>query len=156
MAEDAVYLTAEGAEDLKRELDMLITVRRPELARKLKDAVAEGDLKENADYHDAKEQQAFIEGRINYLENIIRSAVIISNDGSADIVNLGSLVTIVEEGTTDEETYMIVGAAEAKPDEGKISHVSPIGAALLGAKKGDKVRAKTPAGEIIFRVKKIK
>lgn len=153
---DAVYLTAEGAEDLKRELDMLINERRPELARKLKEAVSQGDLKENADYHDAKEQQAFIEGRIQYLENLLRAAVIITNDGSTDVVNLGSQVTIVEEGMSEEETYFIVGAAEANPAEGKISHLSPIGSAILGAKKGDKVRVKTPGGEVTFRVKKIK
>lgn len=153
---DAVYLTAEGAEDLKRELDTLINERRPELAKKLKEAVSQGDLKENADYHDAKEQQAFIEGRIQYLENLLRAAVIINNDGRTDVVNLGSQVTIVEEGADEDETYFIVGAAEANPAEGKISNLSPIGAALLGTKKGDKVRVKTPGGEITFRVKKIK
>lgn len=155
MAEQ-VYLTAEGAEELRRELDELLNVRRPALAQKLKEAVAEGDLKENADYHDAKEQQAFLEGRIQYVENILRSAKIISNDGPSDEVRLGSLVTIVEEGSDDEETYSIVGAAEANPREGKISHESPIGAGLLGHKKGDKVRVKTPGGEVIFKIKKIK
>jgi transcription elongation factor GreA len=157
MAEsEKVYLTAEGKADLERELNELLNVRRPDLARKLKDAVAEGDLKENADYHDAKEQQAFLEGRIQYLENILRSAVIITNTGSSDVVRLGSEVTIVEEGLDDEETYYIVGAAEANPREGKISHESPIGAALLGHKKGDKVRAKTPGGEVVFKIKRIK
>ncbi len=153
---DQMYLTAEGKADLQRELDQLLNVRRPELAQKLKEAVAEGDLKENADYHDAKEQQAFMEGRIQYLENILRSAKVISNDGSTDMVRLGSAVTIVEEGADDEETYFIVGAAEANPREGKISHESPIGAALLGHKKGDKVRVKTPGGEVVFKIKLIK
>lgn len=153
---EPVYLTADGAEELQRELDTLINVRRPDLAYKLKEAVAQGDLKENADYHDAKEQQAFVEGRIKYLENVLHSAVIISNDGTSDAVVVGSQVTIVEDGTDDEEIYSIVGAAEANPDEGKISHLSPIGSALLGAKKGDKVRVQTPGGTIIFRVKKIK
>jgi transcription elongation factor GreA len=152
---DTVYLTAEGAEELKRELQTLVNVRRPELAQKLKEAVAQGDLKENADYHDAKEQQAFIEGRIQYLESVLRSAVIISNDGPADVVSVGGQVTIVEEGGDEEETYTIVGAAEANPSEGKISNLSPIGSALLGAKKGDKVRVQTPGGSIIFRVKKV-
>lgn len=153
---DEVYLTAEGAEELRRELDELLNVRRPALAQKLKEAVAEGDLKENADYHDAKEQQAFLEGRIQYVENVLRAAVIITNDGSTDEVRLGSEVTIVEDGGGEEETYIIVGAAEANPREGKISHESPIGAALLGHKKGDKVRAKTPGGEITFKIKRIK
>jgi transcription elongation factor GreA len=134
---EKVYLTAEGAEELQRELDMLIEVRRPELAHKLTEAVAQGDLKENADYHDAKEQLAFTEGRIKYLENVLRSAEIISNAGASDVVSLGSRVTIVEDGEDGEEVYTIVGAA------------------LLGAKKGDKVRVQTPGGAIIFKIKKI-
>ncbi|MBK8028592.1 MAG: transcription elongation factor GreA [Anaerolineae bacterium] len=149
-------LTPEGYADLKRELDTLITVRRPELAKKLAEAVAEGDLKENANYHDAKEQQAFIEGRIKYLEHILRTATIIQREGKTDVVSLGSMVTIIEEGYDDEETYSIVGAAEANPAEGKISNLSPIGAALLGAKKGDKVRVKTPNGETVVKIKSIK
>ncbi len=149
-------LTPEGYADLKRELDTLITVRRPELAKKLAEAVAEGDLKENANYHDAKEQQAFIEGRIKYLEHILRTATIIQREGKTDVVSLGSKVTIIEEGYDDEETYSIVGAAEANPAEGKISNLSPIGAALLGAKKGDKVRVKTPNGETVVKIKSIK
>ncbi len=153
---DPVYLTPDGRDDLQRELDDLLHVRRPALAKKLKEAVAEGDLKENADYHDAKEQQAFIEGRILHLENILRSATIIQNHGSTDEVVVGSEVTIVEDGSSDEETYMIDGAAEANPREGKISQRSPIGAALLGHKKGEKVRVQTPAGEVVFKIKKIK
>jgi transcription elongation factor GreA len=152
---EQVYLTAEGAEELRRELDELIHVRRPDLALKLKEAVADGDLKENANYHDAKEQQAFVEGRIQYLENVLRSAQIVANDGATDEVRVGSHVTIIEEGTDDEETYMIVGAAEANPREGKISNESPIGSALLGRRKGEKVRAKTPGGEIVLRIKRI-
>ncbi|MBZ0292861.1 MAG: transcription elongation factor GreA [Anaerolineae bacterium] len=152
---EPVYLTSEGAADLQQELDNLVKVRRPELAAKLKEAVAQGDLKENADYHDAKEQQAFVEGRIQYLENILRAAVIIQNDGRKDEVRIGSQVTIREEGTDDDETYMIVGAAEANPREGKISHESPIGSALMGRKRGDSVKAKTPAGEISFKIRKI-
>ncbi|MCU0496288.1 MAG: transcription elongation factor GreA [Anaerolineae bacterium] len=153
---EEVYLTEEGRQDLQRELDQLIQVRRPDLARKLKEAVAEGDLKENADYHDAKEQQAFIEGRIQYLENILRSAIIITNDGTSDDVRVGSEVTIRADDSDEDETYMIVGAAEANPGEGKISQKSPIGAALLGHKKGDKVKVQTPGGEVVFKIKKIK
>ncbi len=150
------YLTPEGAEDLKQELEMLVKVRRPELATKLREAVAQGDLKENADYHDAKEQQAFVEGRIQYLENLLRSAVIINNAGASDEVQIGSEVTIRETGSDEDETYMIVGAAEANPRDGKISHESPIGSALLGHKKGEEVRVKTPGGVMTFKVKKIK
>ncbi len=152
---DEAYLTPEGAEELRRELEMLLKVRRPELAQKLKEAVSQGDLKENADYHDAKEQQAFLEGRIQYLEMTLRSAVIISSDGAKDEVRLGSKVTIVEDGSEEAETYTIVGAAEANPREGKISNESPIGGALLGQKKGKKVRVQTPNGEIIFKITKI-
>ncbi|MCB9454694.1 MAG: transcription elongation factor GreA [Anaerolineaceae bacterium] len=153
---EQTYLTPEGAEELRRELDTLINVRRPELAQKLKEAVADGDLKENANYHDAREQQSFLEGRIQYLENILRSAVIISHNGGSDEVRVGSAVTIVEEGIDEPETYYIVGAAEANPREGKISHESPIGAALLGKKKGSKVTVKTPGGEVVFKIKQIK
>src|SRR5215207_11460996 len=105
---DKTYLTAEGAEELKKELHELITVRRPALSAKLTEAVSQGDLKENADYHDAKEQQAFLEGRISYLENILRSAVIISKNRQTDVVSMGSQVTIVEDGYDEEETYIIV------------------------------------------------
>src|SRR5690606_1678012 len=152
---ETTYLTAEGAEELKRELDLLVNVRRHELAEKLTEAVSQGDLKENADYHDTKEQLAFVEGRINYLENVLRSAEIITNKGVSDVVTVGAQVTIVEDGTDDTETYTIVGAAEANPGEGKISNVSPIGSALLGAKKGEKVRVQTPGGTIVFKVKSI-
>lgn len=152
---EPVYLTPEGAEELRRELDELVRVRRPELALKLKEAVAQGDLKENADYIDAKEQQAFIEGRIQYLENILAVAEIVSNDGKGGIIGIGSKVTIREENSDEDETYIIVGAAESNPSEGKISQKSPIGAALMGRKKGDKVRAQTPSGDIYFRVKHV-
>lgn len=153
---ELVYLTAEGAEELRQELETLIAVRRPELARKLREAVEDGDLKENANYHDTREQKALVEGRIQYLENVLRSAQIISKDGSSDIVQLGSEVTIREEGTDEDETYVIVGAAEANPREGRISHESPIGAALLGRKKGDVVRTATPAGETLFKIRRVK
>lgn len=152
---ESSYLTSEGAEELRQELDRLVNVRRPELAQKLKEAVAQGDLKENADYHDTREQKAFIEGRIQYLENILRSAVIINNNGASDVVQIGSEVTIREDGIDEDETYMIVGAAEANPREGKISHESPIGAALLGQKKGAQVKVKTPGGTAIFKIRKI-
>ena len=153
---EPVYLTEEGKSELQQELDTLVNVRRPELAVKLKEAVAQGDLKENADYHDAKEQQSFIEGRIQYLENILRSAVIITHDGPSDVVSMGARVTIREEGTDEDEEYMIVGTAEADPRAGKISHESPIGKALIGCKKGDKVRVDTPGGKVVFKIRKIK
>ncbi len=156
MSEEKTYLTAEGAEDLRRELDELLKIKRPELAAKLKEAVSQGDLKENADYHDAKEQQAFIEGRIQYLENVLRAATIITHDGATDEVRIGSEVTIREDGSDEDEVYMIVGAAEANPRDGKISSKSPIGSALLGRKKGDSIKVQTPSGPVTFKVKKIR
>ena len=150
------YLTPEGAEKLRRELKDLIEVKRPELAAKLKDAIAQGDLSENADYHDAKEQQAFLEGRINQLENTLRAATIIEETKGkrSEIVIIGSEVTVEEPGEPDE-TYKIVGAAEADPEQGYISNESPLGAALLNHKKGDKVKVQTPNGEIEFKIKKV-
>ncbi|RMG88078.1 MAG: transcription elongation factor GreA [Chloroflexi bacterium] len=152
---EQTYLTPEGAEELRRELQELIEVRRPALAQKLKEAVAEGDLRENANYQDAKEQQAFIEGRIQYLENLLRSAVIITETEQDGTVRVGSIVTYREEGMDEDETFKIVGAAEANPREGKISGKSPIGSALLGRKKGDRVRVETPSGEIVLKIKKV-
>jgi transcription elongation factor GreA len=157
MAEEPQYLTASGAEELRAELDELITVKRPQLARQLKEAISQGDLSENADYADAKEQQAFLEGRILYLENLLRTAVIIDDNEDRKVptkVELGCEVTIQAEGEPDE-TYRIVGAAEADPRNGKISNESPIGAALLGHKAGDVVQVVTPGGEYEVTIKKI-
>ena len=153
---EQTYLTPEGAEDLRRELDQLVNVRWPALAQKLKEAVSQGDLRENADYHDTKEQQAFVEGRIQYLENVLRSAIVVSNDGQSGEVGIGSEVTIREDGGEEDEIYIIVGAAEANPREGKISQRSPIGSALMGHRKGDTVRVQTPSGETVFKIRKIK
>lgn len=152
---DDVVLTADGAEILRRELDELMTVRRPELALRLKEAVADGDLKENANYHDAKEQLGFVEGRIQYLQDILLRAKIVASDGPFDTVRVGAEVTIQEVGSDVDETYQIVGAAESNPSEGKLSAKSPIGAALIGHKRGDKVKVDAPAGEIIFKIKKV-
>lgn len=152
---DDIHLTPEGAEALRRELDELVNVRRPELAQRLREAVADGDLKENANYHDTKEQQSMVEGRIQYLQDILRRATVVVNDGPSDVVRIGSLVTIQEIGGDVEETYTIVGAAEANPREGKLSEKSPIGAALMGRKRGDKVKVNAPAGEISFKVKRV-
>lgn len=155
--DEVTYLTAEGAQTLREELDELVNVKRQELAKKLKDAIAMGDLSENADYHDAKEQQAFLEGRIRYLENLLRSATIIDDDEVAQgIVRVGSEVTIQEQDDGAEpETYRIVGAAEANPREGRISNESPLGRALLGKKPRAKVKVETPDGVITFKIIKI-
>ncbi|MCU0510987.1 MAG: transcription elongation factor GreA [Anaerolineae bacterium] len=156
MSEEKTYLTPEGKADLERELADLVNVRRPQLAIRLKEAVAMGDLKENADYHDTKEQMGLMDGRIHRLQSILRAAEVIDNDGSTDEVGIGSTVTIREVGSDSDETYTIVGPAEANPREGKISQKSPIGAALLGKKKGRKVKVETPEGIITFEIRKIK
>jgi transcription elongation factor GreA len=158
MAEEK-YLTEEGAAELRRELDELKSVKRPQLAAKLKEAIAQGDLSENADYHDAKEQQAFLEGRIQYLEGLLHSAIIVAADDDkkkkSSVVRVGTEVT-VEEAGEPPETFIIVGAAEANPKEGKISNESPLGRALLGHKVGDKVKVDAPAGQLIFKIKSLK
>ena len=153
---DEVVLTAEGAKGLRRELDELITTSRPELARRLKEAVEDGDLKENANYHDTKEQLGFTEGRIKYLQDVLLRAQIATNDGPNDVVRVGAEVTIQEVGSDVDEIYLIVGAAESNPREGKLSAKSPIGAALMGHKRGDKVKVTAPGGEISFKIKKVK
>lgn len=152
----AVYITPEGLDKLKAELDELINVRRVAMAQRLSAAIKQGDLSENADYITAKEEQGFLEGRIRELEAAARHAVLIeeplATDGRAV---LGSLVTVVEEGYDDRETYHIVGSLEADPTKGKISHESPLGESLMGRRVGDKVVVQAPAGEIEFRIVEI-
>ena len=153
-----VYVTEEGLQKLKDELDHAINVLRPEIADKLAKAIADGDLKENANYHDAKEKSGLNEGRIKQLEDSIRRAQIIDEAAAPKgVVVVGSTVVIAEEGYEDEEEeYRIVGPHEADPDNGLISNESPIGNALLGKKKGQKARVLTPRGETVFKVLKIK
>ncbi len=152
----AVYVTPEGLEKLKAELDELVNVRRVALAQRLSAAIKQGDLSENADYITAKEEQGFLEGRIREIEAAVRYAVVIEgpvvSDGRA---TLGSMVTVVEEGYDDEETYHIVGPLEADPTKGKISHESPLGESLMGRRVGDKVTVQAPAGTIEFRIVKV-
>lgn len=147
-----VFLTAEGIENLRRELEYLVNVRRPELARILRRAIQQGDLSENADYIAAKEEQAFLEGRIQQIETMLRNAVLIEANGPAGVVDLGSQVTVLEEGSETPEVFQIVGPAEADPLNGKVSHESPLGRALLGRRAGDVVTVDAPAGSVTFRV----
>ncbi len=151
-----VYLTPEGMEKLQQELDHLINVKRPELAARLRHAIQQGDLSENADYQTAKEEQGFLEGRIQELQSTLLDATIIE-EGAAptDQVGVGSRVTVVEEGEDNPETFMIVGAAEADPSNGKISNESPIGRALLGHKVDQRVTVEAPGGELAFEIKAI-
>lgn len=157
MMNDQTYLTAEGAARLRAELTQLKGTGREELAKRLRAAIQEGDLSENADYSKAKEDQAFLEGRIQELERVLRDAIIIEvGQGKHDKVEVGARVTVKEEGLDDlEDTYLLVGAKEAKPREGKISNESPLGRALMGARQGDIVTAETPNGLLRFKVIKI-
>ncbi len=145
-----VPLTPEGKRKLEEELAYLVNVRRPEVAEKIHSAKMDGDIMENAGYEAAKEEQAMLEGRIAYLENLLRSVVLIENDGQSATVRLGSVVTIQEEGQDDLETYVIVGAAEADPTAGRISNESPLGKALMGRKVGDRVTVMAPGGQMRF------
>ena len=147
------YLTPEGEKKLRAELAELTGPRREELAQRLRSAIQMGDLSENADYHKAKEDQGFLEGRIKEIETILRNVVIIEKTNS-DIVMVGSHITVQEEGF-DPETYYLVGAKEADPRNGKISNESPLGKALMDHKVGDVVEADTPGGKIRFKILKI-
>jgi len=151
---EPTYLTAEGEAKLKAELEELKGPRRQELSVRLRSAIQMGDLSENADYHQAKEDQGFLEGRIQELEHVLRNAVIIQKNGSKDVVSVGSHVTI-QEGSFSAETYHVVGAKEADPRNGKISNESPIGKALMDHKAGETVEAETPAGKIKLKILKI-
>ncbi len=150
------YLTKEGVEKYRAELNDLEGPVRLDLAKRLRAAIQMGDLSENADYSAAKEEQAFIEGRILELTNLLRDVILIDDlPIGSEVVNIGSQVTICEEGETDEETYMLVGPKESDPKNGRISFDSPIGSALMGKKVNDLIIVSTPAGEIKFKVLKV-
>lgn len=151
---EPTYLTAEGLEKIKAELKELTGERRIELAARLRSAIQMGDLSENADYHKAKEDQAFLEGRIQELEYLVRSAVVIEKNANRDIVSVGDSITIQEENYP-AETYHMVGPKEADPRNGRISHESPIGRAVMGHRVGDVVDVETPQGKIKFKILKI-
>ncbi|WP_075982392.1 transcription elongation factor GreA [Bacillus massilinigeriensis] len=149
-------MTLAGKEKLEQELEYLKTVKRKEVVERIKIARSFGDLSENSEYDSAKEEQAFVEGRITTLENMIRNAKIISEDVSGDTVSLGRSVTFVELPGGEEETYTIVGSAEADPFEGKISNDSPIAKSLMGKSVGDEVAVQTPGGEMNVKIVSIK
>jgi transcription elongation factor GreA len=151
-AKNEFHLTAEGLAALKAELHELTTAKRGEIAGRLKEAKADGDLSENAMYDAARDEQSFVEGRIAEIEHILKHAAVISNKGTSS-VSLGSKVHVeLEEG---EQEYVIVGSTEANPDKGYISDQSPIGKALLGKKPGDEVHVDVPSGTIVYRIKHI-
>jgi transcription elongation factor GreA len=150
-----VILTAEGLANLKAELDTLTTIRRREVAGRIKEAREFGDISENAEYDDAKNEQAMLEARIASLEDKLRSATVIdSSDIGTDVVGVGSVVHVKDEGGKSTK-YTIVGSAEASPGDMKLSNESPIGKALLGHKRGEEVAITTPRGQRKLKITKI-
>ena len=144
------YLSREGLDKLRQELEEMTSVKRPEVAQRIHDAKEHGDLSENAEYEDAKNEQAFVEGRIQTLEALIKNATLIDEHHSNDHVQIGSTVKV--SGPDGSQTFTIVGSTEAKPTEGKISNESPVGRALLGKKKGENVTVQVPAGDIAYKI----
>ncbi len=155
MANQEVYLTKKGRKKLEEELTFLQDTKRQEVASRLHEAMEDGELIENAEYEAAKNEQAFVEGRILELEHMLSSAHEIKRRRSKDMVRIGSTVEVREDGSP-VETYTIVGIAEANPKDGLISNESPLGRALLEGKIGDKIKVKAPAGELSFKIAKIK
>lgn len=145
MAEKPVFLTPEGRAKLEAELEQLKTVRRAQVAERIHAAKEEGDISENSAYDEAKNEQAFVEGRILTIEQMLKNAVMINATRASDAVGIGSYVTVAEQGNSTE-MYQIVGSAEADPTRGRISNESPIGRALLGKRIGDEVQVKVPDG----------
>ena len=153
MSEKEVLLTKEGLSRLEEELAHLKTVKRREVAARIKQALAFGDISENSEYDDAKNEQAFIESRIVKLEKMLRNARLISEDDiQSEVVGLGSKVKLKDLEYEDEFEYMIVSSAEADPGEAKISDESPVGEALIGKKPGDVIEVEVPAGIVRYQI----
>ena len=156
MAEKPIFLTTEGRAKLEAELEQLKTVRRAQVAERIHSAKEEGDIMENSAYDEAKNEQAFVEGRIMTVEQMLKNAVMIDKTRASDSVGIGSYVTVVERGDDDDEMYQIVGSAEADPTRGRISNESPVGRALLGKRVGEEVQVKIPDGLRHLKVTEIR
>lgn len=152
MDNNSSYLTPERYEELKKELDDLKTAGRQEVAKRLRQAKELGDLSENAEYQEVREEQRRIEQRISQLEEIIRNAVIIKKSDKSQTVRIGSVVKVKKAGDFEVKIFSIVGSNEAQPLEGRISNESPIGRGLLGRKVGETARIKTPNGEVEYHI----
>ncbi|TET98227.1 MAG: transcription elongation factor GreA [Anaerolineales bacterium] len=150
-----IYLTSEGAQKLQEELKELTGPRRVDLAKRLRNAISMGDLKENADYIIAKEDQAFLEGKITELQQILKIAVIVEGNVGKEQVNIGSTVVVIVDGEAPQ-TYKLVGIKEADPRNGKISNESPIGSSLMGKRVGDITKAETPGGDLVMEIQEIR
>jgi transcription elongation factor GreA len=157
MKDKEVVLTQEGLQKLEQEYETLKTVRRREVADRIKQAIEFGDISENSEYEDAKNEQAFIEGRILTLEKMLRNAKVIENiEEGLNQVHLGSTVILKDIEYDDQLEYTIVGSAEANPMKNRISHESPVGQAVIGHKKGDVFEVQVPAGTIKYKIMSIK
>lgn len=149
-----IELTKEGLSALKKELDELKNEKRPKVVERLANARAEGDLKENSDYHNARDELEFLEGRVSELEYVVKNSVLVDGRGRGDGVAVGTSVKVRVNG--DKSEFHIVGEWEANPSEKKISHTSPLGQALFGKKVGEKVEVEAPAGTIAYEILEIK
>jgi transcription elongation factor GreA len=149
------YLTKEKKAELENELKTLTTVRRKEIAEALEYAKSLGDLSENAEYHQAREDQGAAEERIAHLEQILKNAVVMDSKHSSGTVEVGTTVTVLKKGDKEERTFTLVGSEEADSLNGRISNESPLGGALLGKKAGDKVMVESPKGAFEYTIKKI-
>ena len=159
MSSKETILTAEGLKKLEDELENLRSVKRHEVAERIKVAIGYGDISENSEYDDAKNEQAFIEGRILdlELEQMISTAIVIDSASNKEgVVMLGSTVVVKDMEFGDEETYTIVGTTEADPSKNRISNESPVGAAILGQKVNSVVQVHTPAGELSYQILEVK
>ncbi len=155
MENKKIYLTSEGAQKLQEELKDLTGPRRVDIAKRLRNAISMGDLKENAEYISTKEDQAFLEGKIAELQQILKIAIIVEGNGGNEQVNIGSTVVVVIDGEAPQ-TYKLVGIKEADPRNGKISNESPIGSSLMGKRVGDTATAETPGGDLSMEIQEIR
>lgn len=154
MADKKIYLTREGLAELRKEMDTLTRVKRPEVLTRVTQARNMGDLAENAEYAAVREELSFIDGRIDELEELLENAEVIKGTASHTVVKLGSTVTLHAKGK--KETFTVVGEWEADPKEKKISHESPLGKVLVGKKVGEKVEVEAPAGNISYIIVSVK
>ncbi|MBI5301833.1 MAG: transcription elongation factor GreA [Chloroflexi bacterium] len=156
MAEKPIFLTLEGRTKLEAELEQLKTIRRAEVAERIHSAKEEGDITENSAYDEAKNEQAFVEGRIMTIEQMLKNAVMIDAMRASDQVGIGSYVAVLERGEDDDEMFQIVGSAEADPSRGRISNESPVGRALLGKRVGEEVKVPIPDGVRYLKITEIR
>ncbi|MBI4743851.1 MAG: transcription elongation factor GreA [Actinobacteria bacterium] len=153
MSEEEIFLTTDGHQKLLAELDNLINCKRKEVAARIKEAISFGDISENSEYEDAKNEQAFVEGRIIYINKLLSKARIIEeNNIDTNKVALCSVVTLLDLIHNEQEDYMIVGSVEADPGSNKISNESPVGKAILGKKVGQIVTVDVPRGELKYKI----